>query len=220
MENKNSLKEAFSKVKDDINFLNNEILNLKILLNEIKTQINPSTHNSTDRHKNTTNSVNSTHNSTVRQEIEGLKPLNLTFSTGNEGVSTDRQTDNQTDNSTDISPENLNSNMQKVSEALNSLDNLKKEIRLKFKHITNQEMLVFSTIYQFEEQEISEITYKMIAKHLRLSESSIRDYVQRMINKGIPILKTKQNNKKVILSISDKLKKIATLSNIINLREL
>ena len=80
-------------------------------------------------------------------------------------------------------------------------------------------MSVFSTIYQLGELE-QELTYKIISKHLKLSESSIRDYVQRMINKGIPIKKQKINNKKICLSISLELKKIATLSTIIQLREL
>ena len=80
-------------------------------------------------------------------------------------------------------------------------------------------MLVFSTIYQLEEQNI-EPNYKGLALKLGLSESSIRDYVQRMINKGIPIKKHKINNKKLVLSISSDLKKIASLSTIIKLREL
>jgi predicted transcriptional regulator len=81
-------------------------------------------------------------------------------------------------------------------------------------------MAVFSTIYQLEEQDSSKTTYKQIANNLHLSESSIRDYVQRMINKGIPIKKQKINNRKVILSIPNTLKKIATLSTIIQLRDL
>jgi hypothetical protein len=41
-----------------------------------------------------------------------------------------------------------------------------------------------------------------------------------MINKGIPIHKNKINNKKITLSISPDLKKIASLPTIIRLREL
>ena len=81
-------------------------------------------------------------------------------------------------------------------------------------------MLVFSTIYQLEEQSPNTVTYKEIALKLGLSESSIRDYVQRMMNKGISIKKNKINNKTLILSISPELKRIATLSTIIKLREL
>jgi len=140
------------------------------------------------------------------------------------GASTDRQTDRQTDTSTHNLQENsqINNkpNMIEASEILESLDSLKKELRLKFKHLTSQEMIVFSSIYQLEEQGNTEVTYKLLSKNLRLSESSIRDYVQRMMRKGIPIKKNKIDNKKIFLSISPDLKKIATLHTIIRLREL
>jgi len=240
---------AFSKVKEDMSFLGNEIHNLKNEIIEIKDllkavhkelnyqklqeinqnhQVKPSTDRQTDtstlRHEDSTDPTTSTHTSTVRQEIEGLKSPNLSVSIGNEGVSTDRQTDTSTDISTHkfskIEEPNLESNIQKASEILDSLDGLKKEIRLKFKRVTEQEMAVFSTIYQLEEQDPKNTTYKQLALRLNLSESSIRDYVQRMISKGIPVKKQKINNKKITLSISPELKKIATLSTIIQLRGL
>jgi len=231
--NKESIKIAFSKVKEDINFLNNEILNLKITLNTIKNQLkillNSQKNTSTHQQINSTHPVNSTdtstHSSTVPQEVGGLKPPNLSISIGNQGASTDRQTDTSTDRQTEKYPENsqksIDSNIKEAAEILESLDSLKKEIRLKFKHLTTQEMLVFSTIYQLEEQqELTEITYKVLSKNLKLSESSVRDYIQRMINKGISIKKQKINNKKILLSISPELKKIASLPTIIRLREL
>jgi hypothetical protein len=110
--------------------------------------------------------------------------------------------------------------ISEASEILDSLDNIKKDIRRKFKRITQQEMLVFSTIYTLEEQDPEGADYKKTALKLGLSQSSIRDYVQRMIVKGIPITKEKLNNKKIILHISSELKKIATLSTIIKLREI
>ena len=228
-----NIRDAFSKVKEDINFLNNELLNIKTTMNDLHDIIknltikldNPaSTNRQTVRQVNTTNNVSSTHNTTVPQEVGGLRTLNIPSSIGNQGVSTDRQTDIKTDNSTHISLVNeektIDSNIQEVTKILDSLDSLKKEIRLKFKHLTTQEMLVFSTIYQLEEQGNNEITYKLISKTLKLSESSIRDYIQRMMTKGISINKVKVNNKKLLLSISPNLKKIATLSTIIQLREL
>jgi len=227
------IKSAFEKVKDDMNFLNNEILDIKVAIAEIREAImllsKASTDRQTIRHINTTNHAyttdNTTHSSTVPQEIEGLKSPNISTSIGNEGVSTDRQTDIQTDRQTHDYIENqqksIESNLHDASIILGSLDSIKKEIRLKFKHLTTQEMSVFSTIYQLEEQfPDDEITYKHLSKQLKLSESSIRDYVQRMITKGIPIKKQKINNKKVFLKISPELKKIATLSTIMKLREL
>ena len=40
----------------------------------------------------------------------------------------------------------------KAAQILDNLDIIKKEIRRKFKRLTNQEMTVFSTIYSLEEQ--------------------------------------------------------------------
>ena len=236
---------AFQKVKQDISYLNSELSNLKSEINEIKTLLRTlhedilyqklkeiaqiPVYIPTDRptirqtNQQTVQQINQTHSTyptdspTVPQEVKGLKSPNLSISTGNEGVPTDRQTDQQTDRQTDKS---LDKNIQEASAILNSLDRLKKEIRLKFKRITNQEMVVFSTIYQLEEQDPDNITYKKVADNLKLSESSIRDYVQRIINKGIPLKKQKINNKKILLSVSQDLKKIATLSTIIKLREL
>ncbi|MFW6282826.1 MAG: hypothetical protein ACOC1P_02120 [Minisyncoccales bacterium] len=111
------------------------------------------------------------------------------------------------------------STMNNALEILNSLDSIKKEIRFKFKKLTDQEMSVFSTLYQLnEEGEIA--NYKAISRRLTLSESSIRDYIGRLMNKGIPIEKKRINNKTIHLNISDDLKKIATLPTILKLRDL
>jgi len=220
------LKEAFQKVKEDMGFLGDEIKQINQEIQQIKGFLDDFS-TSTLRHISSTQPATSTHNTTVRQEIGGLKPSNLAISTGNEGASTDRQTDTSTDTSTHFLPninkkkdKTIESDIQEATNILDSLDALKKQIRLKFKHVTQQEMLVFSTIYQLEEQAPNTVSYKEIALKLGLSESSIRDYVQRMINKGIPIKKHKINNKKLILSISPDLKRIATLNTIIKLREL
>ena len=221
------IKEAFARAKQDIDFLGTEISQIKQEINEIKRFLDEFA-TSTVRQITSTHPVTSTQTSTVPQEIEGLKTPNLGISIGNEGASTDRQTDRQTDNSTHNLPEipsktselDIEQNIQEASEILDSLDILKKQIRLKFKLITPQEMSVFSTIYQLEEQKQQPITYQETAIKLSLSESSIRDYVQRMINKGIPIKKQKIDNKKIVLSISKELKKIATLNTIIQLRGL
>ena len=238
------IKKAFEKVKQDIDFLAEEIHQIRFEINKINQFLKNLQENktSTDTTHNTTHPATSTHNTTVRQEIEGLNTPNLGISIGNEGASTDRQTDRQTDTSThflpkipekptkptiqenqSIKPEintNIEQNIQEASEILDSLDRLKKKIRFKFKRVTPQEMSVFSTIYQLEEQNPNLATYKEISSKLSLSESSIRDYVQRMINKGIPIKKQKIANKKIILSISPDLKKIATLSTIVQLRDI
>lgn len=216
------IKEAFHKVKEDINQLREEINSIKSYLNEtkdslldlsnsIKGNVNISTHNlnrQTDRH------IISTQNT----PLESLKPQNLGFSTGNQGVSTDRQTDNSTDRHIQKEPENK-SYLDDALKVVDSLDNVKKELRIKFKKITDQEALVFSTIYQLEE-DLGYANYKLIAEKLSISESSVRDHVGSLLKKGIPVEKNKINNKQISLSISSNLKKIAPLSTILMLREL
>ncbi|MBU0957401.1 MAG: hypothetical protein KKF56_01175 [Nanoarchaeota archaeon] len=253
------LKEAFSKIKKEIsqikddnitlrdslietlNHLSNLNISIKTSLEDIKKQQSKL---STQISKIKTTS---THNATLRQEIEGSKPQDLRVSTGNEGVSTDRQTDTPTDNSTHKIPiissqpphlqitqqtpsimlnpnENIeekpkSSSLQNASEILENLDNLKKEVRLKIKRLTNQEMRVFSLLYQLDDQQI-DVDYEILSKNLNLTQSSIRDYIQRIITKGIPINKEKINNKKIVLHVSPALRKIATLDTILKLREI
>jgi hypothetical protein len=240
MDNDN-IKLAFSRVKEDILFLTseiglikNELIELKSLLKELQQEIvndkldliakTPIIHSptvqQTYQHINPTYNNIPTDTPTVPQEIGGLKSQNMTFSTGNRGVPTDRQTNQQTNPQTHLQRENIEENLKKASDIINSLDHLKLEIRQKFKRLTPQEMTVFSSIYELEENDPTNSTYKQIAINLKLSESSIRDYVLKIIDKGIPIKKQKIDNKKIILSISPELKKIATLSTIMQLRGL
>ncbi len=160
-----------------------------------------------------------------------LKAQIMDISTGNEGVPTDRQTNQQTDQQTDKSSYNIDkspeekktplpeNSINNAAQILDSLDNLKKEIRLKFKRLTDQEFLVFSTIYQLSD-EWGYTDYKNLSERLNLTESSIRDYVGRLIRKGIPLEKVKINNKSIHLSISSNLKKVATLPTILQLRSI
>ena len=110
-------------------------------------------------------------------------------------------------------------NLHKVSEILGTLDDLKKEVRLKFKRLTEQEMLVFSSIYQLEEQGFV-VDYALLAQNLQLTEISIRDYIRKILQKQIPLIKSKESNKKVILSIPKDLKRIASLQTIAQLRNI
>ena len=163
--------------------------------------------------------TDSTHISTDNTHFKPLNAQNIGISTGNEGVQTDRQTDQQTVRQTQNTPEIQENSVDNALEILESLDNIKKEIRLKFKRLTDQEWIIFSMIYQLDEQQ-GYSDYKTLADKLKLTESSIRDYIGRLIKKGIPVEKNKINNKTVQLSISSNLKKIASLSTIIQLRGL
>ncbi|MBU0894593.1 MAG: BlaI/MecI/CopY family transcriptional regulator [Nanoarchaeota archaeon] len=219
------IKEAFQKVKQDVDLLKKDLDFLKENIVETRQKIIDLCNivlklskKEAPTHKQDIPTV-STHPSTHSTRFKPLKTQNMLISTGNQGVSTDRQTDRQTHQQTQKTPQNTPNSIENAVEMLESLDNLKREIRLKFKRLTDQEWVVFSTIYQFDEEQIS-ADHKALSKKLGLSESSIRDYVGRLIKKGIPVEKKRINNKQISLSISPNLKKIASLPTILQLREL
>lgn len=215
------IKEAFQRIKEEMNILRNEITKLSTDIGDLRANQIPAT--LAQRQAERPARVNiPTHNPTLPQEIGGLKYGYNDTSTGNRGVPTDTSTDRQTDQQTDIIEikRGPGASIENIQETLNTIDNLKKEIRLKFKRLTPQEMMVFSTIYTLETKGIEEITYKTIASNLNLSESSIRDYVIKLSAKGIPIVKQRLNNKQIALKIDPNLQKIASLSTITRLREL
>jgi hypothetical protein len=211
MDSMDQIREAFKKVKEDMDFLKEEILSLNREIKEIRVQSSERTipTEKTDIH---TDAI------PIPTDISPFKPLkaqNLAISTGNEGVPTNRQTNQQTDQQT----EKRENSMENALKVLNSLDSVKREIRLKFKDLTEQEFLVFSTLYQMDDQrEICD--YKVLSKKLNLSESSVRDYIGKLIKKDIPVEKAKIKNKNVQLSLSSDLKKVASLSTILQLRSL
>jgi hypothetical protein len=220
-----SIKEAFQKVKQDISFLKEEASFLRENLTEtrekmielcgILTKINQKIEDLASTQEPQKETV-STHTSTNTTGFKPLKAQNIPFSTGNRGASTDRQTDRQTDKYTQKTPEKT---FENASELLDSLDSIKKEIRLKFKRLTDQEILVFSKLYQLDEEK-GFADYKTLSETLSLTESSIRDYVGRIIKKGVPVDKKRVNNKNIQLSIDPNLKKIASLHTILHLRSL
>lgn len=215
------IRKAFEEVKEEMDFLkdrskylSNEIKELKEMMIQI-CEIMKEREESIQTQPSFEGAYNQ-NNPTMDALFKPLNPQNKPISTGNRGVPTDRQTNQQTDRQEGSSQKNT---FEGAIELLDSLDTLKKELRLKFKRLTEKELLVFSTLYQLTD--LSKFTsYKEISDKLKLTESSIRDYVGKLIKKGIPIDKTKENNKNIKLSISPNLKKLASLSTILHLREI
>ena len=224
------IKFAFQKVKQDMDIMAGEIDSLKHFLDENYSLLSNLDKKIQDLSLKISSIVpqkeiliptNTSQISTIptNKPTDNLpfKPLNtqnLTLSTGNQGVPTNKQINQQTNQQIE------NTSFDTAFEVLNSLDSLKKEIRNKFKKMTEQEFLVFSTIYQMEEEGEGYVDYRSLSKRLHLTETSIRDYVGKLIKKGIPVEKTKLNNKLVQLSISEALRKIAPLPVIFQLREI
>ena len=241
------IKEAFKRVKEDIFNLGKEVSGLKLILSDMKNtlkiltqafkdsqtpeenQENHPTDTPTHQAETPTNQhIIPTHNDIPTDNLlsQVLKRQKLDTSTGNEGVPTNQQTNRQTNQQIiqhiieQEKPQiNTENHLERAGEILENLDALKKELRIKIKRLTEKEMQVFSLIYSLEQQgEI--VDYPLLSSKLQLSESSIRDYIGKIHKKGIPIIKEKIQNKKIILHISLDLKKIASLDTIIRLREL
>ncbi|MCX6748547.1 MAG: HTH domain-containing protein [Candidatus Pacearchaeota archaeon] len=237
------IKQAFSRVKEDIFYLGEEIQKIKLELLDLKTELklissfiedlrlknflNPTPTHNQENQAIPTHTPTHPETPTDNLAYKALKSQDMPFSIGNRGVPTDRQTNQQTDQHMILeqkTPQNPSSkdkldNLEKAKEILENLDNLKKELRIKFKAITPQELAVFSLIYQLDDEK-QEVDYKLLATKLNLSESSIRDYILKIQKKGIPILKEKLNNKRIILHISQELRRIASLETILKLRTL
>ncbi|MEM2933201.1 MAG: hypothetical protein QW622_03290 [Candidatus Pacearchaeota archaeon] len=224
MIDENSLKEAFLKIKEDILFLQQELIILKQEIAEINHQLGYLL----NKVISTTEPQHPTHFPTHNFKNYGLNQQYFHSSIGNEGVPTDRQ---QTDNGHKVELKRTfkisSSEQGKLMEGTESqqvpslsivMNALKQNLGEKFKKLTKQEFLIFSIIYTLDE-ELGKVTYADISQRTNLTESSIRDYVGRLIHKGIPILKEKVNNKTVVLKIPKELKEIATLDKLSKLNE-
>jgi DNA-binding NarL/FixJ family response regulator len=222
------IKESFFRVKKDINLLEEEIKQIKEDLSKMSEQmldlckilekkvfLKESSLNQTNQTHNQTNQTHNQTNQTHKIPFKALKEENYSFSTGNRGVSTDRQTDRQTD----VKGSFYKNPLEEAPEILNNIDFIKKDLKKRFKKLTDQEFLVFSTIYQIDEEK-GYSNYKELSKRLNLTESSIRDYINHLLKKEIPIEKKRINNKTIILNISQNLKKITSLPTILQLREI
>lgn len=226
------IKEAFQAVKQEIDFLLYELDSLKQKTSDNNQKIK-NIFNKLDILDQKISSLIQTHIPThtmnlptiqthIPTQNEDFKPLNTQnkhISIGNKGVPTDRQTNRQTNRQTQNQGILRENSFEEIIGALDSLDSMKKEIRLKFKRLTEMELLVFSTIYQLEE-ELDFVDYKTLSNKLNLSESSIRDYIGKLIKKGIPVDKIKINNKSIQIKISENLRKIISLDAILHLRDL
>ena len=223
--NEESIKIAFSKVKEDISALNKRLDALEALIKDIST--------------------NNNQNPLVSTEFKGLKPSNgqiLKSSSGNEGVqsinhstinqSFNNQADNQSENEgykpqiredyDDKSPPNhslSNHSLSNQSQNMHSLSiqSLKKELESRFNSLTNQEFLVFLTIYQLEEDLGRFVTYSDLSQKLSLTSGCIRGYVSSIIRKNLPVIKSKINNRTLTLGINPEFKDLNLKERLTNL---
>ena len=122
--------------------------------------------------------------------------LNDKISTGNEGV-LNKQTNKQT-----VKQTNKQLNKQTIIDQTGEISKFQLNIEEYFRTLTKQELLVFLTIYQLEEELNRKIKFSDISSRLKLSESCIRGYIKRLLQKGMPLIRTKIKYKIVLISLS------------------
>ena len=227
------IKEAFLKVKEDILILNNTFAEFKQELESIQKILLELTKLSYSNQELILQRLSdlscfeskkedlllksaSTHPSTIMPPNPTIQHINSTDIT----TSTHSSTDNSSKIITNppILPKD-SSIFINPGLVLEQLDSLKKELRLKVKRLTGQEIKVFSAVYLLEQQGHL-VDYPLLSTNLSISESSVRDYIQRIINKGMPIIKEKINNKRIILHIPEEFRKLASIDTILALKSL
>ncbi len=172
-----NVRNSFKKVKEDIENIENQIKSQKEDILSLKKEIKDFF--------------------TVLSKLES-KNDNKTeeISTGNEGV-LNKQTNKQT-----VKQTNKQLNKQNILDQTGEISKFQLNIEEYFRTLTKQELLVFLTIYQWEEELNRKIKFSDISSRLNLSESCIRGYIKRLLQKGMPLVRTKINNKIVLISLS------------------
>jgi len=83
--------------------------------------------------------------------------------------------------------------------------------------LTDREFLVFTAIYQQEDEVKRPITYEELSSKLKLSQSHIRGCIGGLLSKEAPIIK-KRTGSKIFLSIKKEFRSLKIGANIIDFR--
>jgi len=99
-----------------------------------------------------------------------------------------------------------------------TLKKLKDSVEEMFVLLSDRDFSIFVAIYQLEEKLRREINYDDITLRLKIDEGRIRNIVNKLIRRGIPIQKSRYLNGKVSLSIKKELKDAVLMDKLIKLR--
>ncbi len=149
-------------------------------------------------------------------------------SSGNEGVINNHQQSSTTiNNNQQQSSTTINNHQQSTTKQQNTeetgfnakvpLSDIKKELESKFSYLTDREFSVFMAVYQLEEQ-LPDVTYADVAGMLKISEMTIRGYINNLMAKKIPLEKRRAYNKKVFLGITKEFRELNLASFLLTLR--
>ncbi len=204
-----NIKASFSKVKEDIQNLSETLEEIKGVLKKQDTQIEslfgeikalkenyitPYTQSSIGG-KGADKSINQLINQSINhQSINQADPVINTIKDlyspkgGNQKI-------NQSINQSPIN--------QSTDQSINHMEQLKgltQDLSAIFLSFSKQELKLFLTIYQLEDENI-EPTYKAISAKMQLSEHCVRGHLSSLLKKNAPIIKKRLNNRTTLLSL-------------------
>lgn len=184
------VKNSFLKVKEEINSIKKEVENIRLELSNQK-KINLELKSKIDK-------ILTFLNNNMSNFLPNYEKY-LKSSTGNGGVN-----DNQRQSTTMID------NAQKRP--------LMVDLKRLFNRLTDREFSVFIAIYKLEE-ETGLVTYTDVARLLKIRETTIRDYVTELINRGFPVVRERYFNQKVSLYIKKDFRNLQIADKLLKIRE-
>ena len=193
------IRNSFEKVRKDMSFLKKELESVKLELNRQK-----------EEEKGLKLKIDD-----ILRFINEIKD-NMSFfykiSSGNDGVINNHQ-----QSSTIINNEHQSSSTN--NNQPESINDLKEDFESLFKGLTDREFSVFMAIYQLEEDLHGLVRYSDVSKMLKITQITVRNYVNSMISMNIPIEKHRQYNRKVSLSIKKELRDLNLATKLLKLRQ-
>ena len=193
------IRNSFEKVRKDMSFLKKELESVKLELNRQK-----------EEEKGLKLKIDD-----ILRFINEIKD-NISFfykiSSRNDGVINNHQ-----QSSTIINNEHQSSSTN--NNQLESINDLKEDFESLFKGLTDREFSVFMAIYQLEEDLHGLVRYSDVSKMLKITQITVRNYVNSMISMNIPIEKHRQYNRKVSLSIKKELRDLNLATKLLKLRQ-
>lgn len=190
MINEENIKQSFRKVKEDISDLKAEISRLNTILEEIRNL----------------NKVPLREDPIPSQEDS--EPISI----GNKGVANSQR---QPTTANRRQPVDNDSQRQPTTAAISEL---KENLDSSFKVLTDREFSVFMALYDLDKEKGGEISYFELSQQLNISESTVRDYINLLIRKNIPIQKDRFFNGKVSLSIKEAFKQLDLYQKLLSLK--
>jgi len=203
------LESQFSTLKEALSIQNNVLIELVRKLTSIEEKNEKFFASKRNKRANQSiNHLNTYKNETLNQGENICLEEDLRGSIGNKGVK-ERLSHVKQGKEQTFEPKKENKERKSVFRlARDTLDKT-------FNKISKQELKVFLTIYQLEEDH-SETSYRGIAEKMDLTEHCIRAHICSLFKKKVPLYKVKLNNRLILLFVDKDFKSLNLKQKLIN----